>query len=458
MSKKVLIVDDETSIRNSLEKLLSYEKYTTFSAPDGPSALDMLSDKRIDIVLLDIKMPGMDGLEVLQKIKETREELPVIIISGHGNISTAVEATKLGAFDFIEKPIDLDRLLLTVRNGLKQGELELKNVELRERIPGGTEIVGEHKTIRDIMETVERVAPTGARVLITGENGTGKELVARKLHELSARRTEPFVEVNCAAIPEELIESELFGHEKGSFTGAVSKRIGKFELADGGSLFLDEVGDMSLSAQAKVLRVLQESVFERVGGTETKKVDVRVIAASNKNLLEEAGRNNFREDLFYRLNVVPIEMPPLRDRRSDILLLVSYFLEQVAVELGIAAKKVDSKALNMMIEYSWPGNVRELRNLIERLCILTPSETIKVEDMPPLVLTRQEDMMKDPFGLQTYQEFRDFTEREFLVKKLRENNGNVSKTARQLGMQRSNLYKKLEKYSIDLRGDKAEEE
>ncbi len=456
MSKKVLIVDDEASIRSSLEKLLSYEKYRAISAPDGPSALEIVNDERIDIVLLDVKMPGMDGLEVLQKLKEMREELPVIIISGHGTISTAVEATKLGAFDFIEKPIDLDRLLLTVRNGLKQGELRQQNIELRERIPGGTEIIGEHPAIRDVLDTVARVAPTAARVLITGENGTGKELVARKLHELSTRSTEPFVEVNCAAIPEELIESELFGHEKGSFTGAVSRRIGKFELADGGSLFLDEVGDMSLSAQAKVLRVLQESVFERVGGTETKKVDVRIIAASNKNLLEEAGKGNFREDLFYRLNVVPIEMPPLRDRRSDIPILVDYFLEQVAAELGTAPKKIDGKALDMMMEYSWPGNVRELRNLIERLCILTRSDTITREEMPPLLLTREEDMMKDPFGLQTYQEFRDFTEREFLIKKLRENNGNVSKTARRLGMQRSNLYKKLEKFRIDLRGDREE--
>jgi two-component system nitrogen regulation response regulator NtrX len=454
MSKRVLVVDDEASIRSSLEKLLSYEKYRTFSAPDGPSALELIADERIDIVLLDIKMPGMDGLEVLQKLKEMREGLPVIIISGHGNVSTAVEATKLGAFDFIEKPIDLDRLLLTVRNGLKQGELKKQNVELRERIPGGTEIIGEHALIKEILETVERVAPTGARVLITGENGTGKELIARKLHELSKRSSEPFVEVNCAAIPEELIESELFGHEKGSFTGAVSKRIGKFELADGGTLFLDEVGDMSLSAQAKVLRVLQESVFERVGGTETKKVDVRVVAASNKNLLEEAGRGRFREDLFYRLNVVPIEMPPLRDRRSDIPMLAEYFLGQIAAELGAPPKKIGKRAMEMMMEYSWPGNVRELRNLIERLCILTPAESISHQDMPPLVLTREEDMMKDPFGLQTYQEFRDFTDKEFLIKKLRENNGNVSKTARQLGMQRSNLYKKLEKYSIDIRGEK----
>jgi two-component system nitrogen regulation response regulator NtrX len=284
-----------------------------------------------------------------------------------------------------------------------------------------------------------------------GENGSGKELVARRLHELSKRCNEPFVEVNCAAIPEELIESELFGHEKGSFTGAVSQRIGKFELADGGTLFLDEVGDMSLSAQAKVLRVLQESVFERVGGTETKKVDVRVIAATNKELLEEAGKGLFREDLFYRLNVVPVKIPPLRERRSDIKLLTDFFLEQVASELGVVAKKIAPPTLDTLMDYSWPGNVRELRNLIERLCILIGGDTIRREDLPPLELTREEDMLRDPFGLKTYQEFKDFTEKEFLIKKLRENNGNVSRTARQLGMQRSNLYKKLEKYDIEYR-------
>jgi DNA-binding NtrC family response regulator len=457
MSKRVLIVDDEASIRSSLEKLLSYEKYRTFTAADGPSALETVAGERIDLVLLDIKMPQMDGLEVLQRIKEAREDLPVVIISGHGTISTAVEATKLGAFDFIEKPIDLDRLLLTVRNGLRQGELARQNVRLRERVLGTTNIVGEHPSITAILETIERVAPTNARVLITGENGTGKELVARRLHELSKRSAEPFIEVNCAAIPEELIESELFGHEKGSFTGAVSKRIGKFELADGGSLFLDEVGDMSHSAQAKVLRVLQESVFERVGGGETKKVDVRVIAASNKDLLDEASKGNFREDLYYRLNVVPIEMPPLRDRRSDIPLLTGYFLEQVSQELGTPVKRFDQTALSQLGTYPWPGNVRELRNLIERLCILVPGETIQAKDLPALVPTREEDILKDPFSLQSYQEFRDITEREFLMKKLRENNGNVSRTARQLGMQRSNLYKKLEKYRIDTKGDRETE-
>ncbi len=449
MSKRVLIVDDEESIRNSLEKLLSYEKYKTYTAAEGKSGLETIADERIDIVLLDIKMPGMDGLDVLQKIKEMRGDLPVVIISGHGTIATAVEATKLGAFDFIEKPIDLERLLLTIRNGIKQGELARQNVQLRKRVGAKTTIIGEHPTIIAIMETIRRVAPTNARVLIMGENGSGKELVARKLHELSNRAVEPFVEVNCAAIPEDLIESELFGHEKGSFTGAISQRIGKFELADGGTLFLDEVGDMSLSAQAKVLRVLQESVFERVGGTETKRVDVRVIAATNKDLLEEAGRGNFREDLYYRLNVVPIRIASLRERRSDIKILADFFLDEVSTELGIPPKKLSPKALEAMMDYSWPGNVRELRNLIERLCILVSGTVIEHEDLPPLELIREEDMLKDPFALKSYQEFKDFTEREFLIIKLRENNGNVSRTARQLGMQRSNLYKKLEKFGID---------
>ncbi len=453
MSKQVLIVDDEESIRTSLDKLLTYEKYRTFTAADGEAALRTVNGERLDIVLLDIKMPGMDGLEVIQRIKELQPDLPVVIISGHGTISTAVEATKLGAFDFIEKPIDLERLLLTVRNGIKQGELSRQNVRLRKQMSGNTEIIGRHKSILDIMETIKRVAPTNARVLIIGENGTGKELAARKVYELSGRNENAFIEVNCAAIPEELIESELFGHEKGSFTGAVSQRIGKFELADGGTLFLDEVGDMSLSAQAKVLRVLQESVFERVGGTDTKKVDVRVVAASNKNLLEEAGKGNFREDLFYRLNVVPIAIPPLRHRRSDISILAEFFMAGICGDLGITLKKLTPGALAVMTGYSWPGNVRELRNMIERLCILVPGDTIGSEDLPVVELSRENKGEKDPFNARTYQDFKDFTEKEFLVRKLNENGGNVSKTARELGMQRSNLYKKLEKYGIDLKSE-----
>lgn len=458
MSKRVLIVDDEESIRNSLEKILTYERYRVFTAADGQGALDLAENERIDIVLLDIKMPGMDGLEVLAALKQRQPDLPVVIISGHGTIGTAVEATKLGAFDFIEKPIDMDRLLLTLRNGLAQAELSRRNIQLEKRVGLKTEIVGQHPEMLAIMETIKRVAPTNARVLIMGENGTGKELVARKLHELSKRVEEPFVEVNCAAIPEDLIESELFGHEKGAFTGAVAQRIGKFELADGGTLFLDEVGDMSLSAQAKVLRVLQESAFERVGGTETKRVDVRVIAATNKDLLEQAKEGRFREDLFYRLNVVPIRIPPLRERKSDIPILADHFLREISHELGRSAKRITSDALDVLMDYSWPGNVRELRNLIERLCILAPGDSIRRIDLPTLSVVREEDATRDPFGLRTFQEFKDFMEKEYIVRKLRENNGNVSRTARQLGMQRSNLYKKLEKYGIEFRKEASGED
>jgi two-component system nitrogen regulation response regulator NtrX len=451
MSKRVLIVDDEASIRSSLERLLSFEKFKTFAAADGASALDIASSERIDIILLDIKMPGMDGLEVLGKLKELHPDLPVIIISGHGMISTAVEATKLGAFDFLEKPLDAERLLLSIRNGINQAELARRNVQLQQKVGFKTEIIGEHPEMLAIMETIARVAPTNARVLIMGENGTGKELIARKVHELSKRSEEPFIEVNCAAIPEDLIESELFGHEKGAFTGAILQRIGKFELADGGTLFLDEVGDMSLSAQAKVLRVLQESAFERVGGTDTKHVDVRVVAASNKNLLDEAAQGTFREDLYYRLNVVPIRIPPLRERKSDIKLLAEYFLREVANELGRTLKSISDDALGELMKYPWPGNVRELRNLIERLCILSLGNVIKPDDLPTPVLRREEDARGDPFDHETWQEFSDTVDKEFLVRKLKENNGNVSRTARQIKMQRSNLYKKLEKYGIDYR-------
>lgn len=453
MSDNVLIVDDEKSIRKSLEKLLSYEKYQTLSAPDGKAALDIITNEKVDIVLLDIKMPGIDGIEVLKRIKKRYPALPVVIISGHGTVETAVEATKLGAFDFIEKPIDLDRVLLTVRNGIQQGKLEKQNLQLRNRIRGKTRIIGEHETIRNILETIDQVAPTNARVLITGENGTGKELVARRIHELSTRSREPFIEVNCAAIPEDLIESELFGHEKGSFTGATSRRTGKFELADGGTLFLDEVGDMSLSAQAKVLRVLQESIFERVGGSEPIKVDVRVIAASNKDLLKAVEDGGFRKDLFFRLNVVPIEVPPLRSRKTDIPILSSFFLDVVAEELGVKKKQLSPGALERLERYEWPGNVRELRNLIERLCILTRGQIIESDDIPIFEesYSKGEDN-RDPFDMDDYTEFRDQTEKEFLLRKIKKNNGNISKTARNLGIQRSNLYKKLDKHGIDYRG------
>ncbi len=446
MSKNILIADDEKGIRDSLKRLLEFESYKVLLANDGPGALISVRDERVDLVLLDIKMPGMDGLEVLSRIHEEQPELPVVIISGHGTIQTAVEATRLGAYDFIEKPIDADRILLVIRNGLEQRKLLEENISLKKESGRYAEIVGEHSEIKAILETVEKVAATNARVLIMGENGTGKEMVARALHELSRRKREPFVEVNCAAIPEELIESELFGHEKGSFTGAVARRIGRFELADGGTLFLDEVGDMSLNAQAKVLRVLQESVFERVGGTETKKVDVRVIAATNKDLLASSQDGSFREDLFYRLNVVPITVPPLRRRISDLPLLVDRFLRQSAQELGQPVKKMSKKALDVLKEYNWPGNVRELKNLIERLIILAPKATVGAEDLPPLVPGKKVE--EQFFDTGSYGDFKSAVEKEFFERKLQLYGFNVSKTARKLGMQRSNLYKKLEKYGI----------
>jgi len=446
MPKTILVADDEKGIRETLKRLLEYEKYRVLLAEDGKQALETIAGELVDLVLLDIKMPGMDGLEVLSKVHADSPELPVVIISGHGNIQTAVEATKLGAYDFIEKPIDAERILLVIRNGLAQRNLIRENITLKRKIQGKGRIIGEHPSMQAIMETLKKVAPTNTRVLIMGENGTGKELVARAIHEMSPRASEPFIEVNCAAIPEELIESELFGHEKGAFTGATSRRIGKFELADGGTIFLDEVGDMSLSAQAKVLRVLQESQFERVGGSETKKVDVRVLAASNKDLLKESQSGSFRQDLFYRLNVVPILVPPLRKRISDIPILCEYFLEQTAEELGQKPKKLSKKAIDVLMDYSWPGNVRELRNLIERLVILTRDDVIDAGDLPPLGSPR--NIEEQYFDKETYNEFREAVERDFFASKLKENNFNVSRTAKKLGMQRSNLYKKLEKYGI----------
>ena len=446
MPKTILIADDEPGIRSSLQKLLEFESYRVVLAEDGARALDILRDRAVDLVLLDIKMPGLDGLEVLSQIHRDQPQLPVVIISGHGSIQTAVEATRLGAYDFIEKPIDADRILLVIRNGLAQRKLLRENVTLKDAVRQRTRIVGEDAEIKRIMETVRKVAPANVRVLIMGENGTGKEMIARALHESSPRVEEPFVEVNCAAIPEELIESELFGHERGSFTGAVARRIGKFELADGGTLFLDEVGDMSLNAQAKVLRVLQESEFERVGGTETMKVDVRVIAATNKDLLKASREGQFREDLFYRLNVVPITVPPLRERPGDINLLVEHFLRETAGELGQSAKKLSRAAMDRLREYAWPGNVRELKNLVERMVILSAGSTIEVADLPDFAPSERSGTRF--FDIDTYPAFKDSVEKEFFERKLRLYNHNVSKTARRLGMQRSNLYKKLEKYGI----------
>jgi two-component system nitrogen regulation response regulator NtrX len=456
MPKTILVADDEKGIRDTLKRLLEYDRYRVVLAEDGLEALRKAESDVVDLVLLDIKMPGMDGMEVLSRLHQTQPELPVVIISGHGTIQTAVDATRLGAFDFIEKPIDADRILLVIRNGLAQRKLVAENISLKAEVEKKTRIIGEHPDMLAIMETLKKVAPTNARILIIGENGTGKELVARAIHEMSPRAKEAFIEVNCAAIPEELIESELFGHEKGAFTGAVSRRIGKFELADGGTLFLDEVGDMSHSAQAKVLRVLQESQFERVGGTETRHVDVRVIAATNKDLHKESQTGSFREDLYYRLNVVPVTVPPLRKRISDLPMLVDHFLRETGRELGQKPKKMSKRAMTELMEYNWPGNVRELENLIERLVILTPKPAIDVEDLPLLGPAKN---LEDQFlERDSYNDFREAVEKEFFLRKLRSHGYNVSKTARRLGMQRSNLYKKLEKYGIPYKKGQEDDE
>ncbi len=445
-SARVLIIDDEAAIRDSLGKILRYEDHLVGEAPDGAAGLLQLEKDRFDLIFLDIKMPGMDGLETLTEIRKRKIETPVVIISGHGDVQTAVEATKLGAFDFLEKPLDADRILVTLRNALTQGQLRRDKKQLQEKLKGRHEIVGKTLAIREVMDAVEKVAPSEARVLITGENGSGKELVAWAIHSRSRRAEGPFIEVNCAAIPGELIESELFGHEKGSFTGAHQRRRGRFEQAHGGTLFLDEVGDMSLEAQAKVLRVLQESRLERVGGTETLEVDVRVIAATNKDLLSEAAEHRFREDLYYRLNVVPILVPPLRERREDIPLLVAHFLERYSRELGVPTRKVHPEALEKLKNYRWPGNVRELGNMIERLLIMASGDQILAADIPGAgdAITGDTTL----FEAGSFQEFKEKSEAAFLARKIKEWDGNVSQTARALGMQRSHLYRKIEKYGL----------
>jgi DNA-binding NtrC family response regulator len=376
----VLIIDDEKSIRNTLREILEYEKYTVSEARDGEEGLQMISENEFDVVLCDIKMPKMDGIEVLDKTMELGKEFPFIMISAHGNIETAVEATKKGAYDFLQKPPDLNRLLLTLRNALDRKNLVNETRILKRKISKTYDIIGESQTIKDVKQAIDKVAPTEARVLITGENGTGKELVARWIHEKSNRSDQPLIEVNCAAIPSELIESELFGHEKGSFTSAVKQRIGKFEQANNGTLFLDEIGDMSLSAQAKVLRVLQENKISRVGGDKDIKVNVRVIAATNKDLKKEISENRFREDLYHRISVIIIHVPPLRERIDDIPLLIDKFLSDIADEYGAKKKKIASDAIKELQKFAWSGNIRELRNVIERLVIMS-NETISKDEV-----------------------------------------------------------------------------
>ena len=486
MKPRILVIDDEAAIRDSLRMILEYEHYECLGAASGPEGLTIIRRDAPDMVILDIKMPGMNGLETLAEIRKVDETVPVAIISGHGTIADAMQATRLGAFDFIEKPFTSERVLVTVAKGLEVRELRQENRELKLAMESKYEMIGDSAPLRAVLESVRLAAPTNATVMLFGESGVGKELVARAIHRNSPRAGQRFVQVNCAAIPEELIESELFGHEKGSFTGAAEKQIGKFEQADRGTIFLDEVGDMSPKTQAKVLRVLQEQEVERLGSVRTIKVDVRVIAATNKNLDEAIQRGEFREDLYFRLNVIPIVVPPLRERREDIGLLVQHFAKRISEENNLRPRRFDARAIEALRRYRWRGNIRELRNTVERLMIMTSGETVRPEDLPPditgdasgrpapvetiapvSVPTGTAAAGTVPAGIApagigpaagtapastapatTLRDFKDTAERAYLVQKLRESNWNISKTAEVIDTPRSNLYKKLEQYGI----------
>jgi two-component system nitrogen regulation response regulator NtrX len=456
MPKKILVIDDEKSILQSLAGILSDEGFIPVCVDSAEEGLKRIKSEMVDLVLLDIWMPGMDGIEALQQIKAEYPELQVIMISGHGTIETAVQATKMGAFDFIEKPLSYDKILLAIKNGLRFSSLETENLILRQKTNRKLNLTGNSQAINNLKQQIERVAPTDAWVLIRGEHGTGKELVAQTIHRLSNRNNKPMVEVNCAAIPEELIESELFGHEKGSFTGAQTSKRGKFDQADGGMLFLDEIGDMSMKTQAKILRILQEQSFERVGGNQTILVDVRVLAATNKNLEDEIAAGNFRADLFWRLNVVPINIPLLRERAEDIPLLVADFVEEM-IHKGLDKKSFTDEALSLMMRHSWPGNVRELRNFVERLVIMCPDKEIDVKTIEQYLQQPSSgseilpaSSALTPYRNQNFKEAKREFEREYLIEKLHANNDNISQTAEMLGMERSHLHKKLKALHIEL--------
>ena len=442
MSHRVLIVDDEAGIRQALKQVLEYEDLQVKVAASGGEAINLYSEFKPHLVFLDVKMAGLDGLETLTRLRNVDASPQIVMISGHGTIATAVEATQRGAFDFLEKPLDTDRLLLTVRNALAHAELVGENARLRQAAEDRYAMVGDSPALQGVLELIDKVGPTSARVLITGENGTGKELVARAIHAASPRRDRPLVEVNCAAIPSELIESELFGHMKGSFTGAFADRAGKFEQADGGTLFLDEVGDMSLPAQAKLLRVLQEGVVTRIGGAKPIQVDVRVLAATNKDLEIEIAESRFREDLLYRLNVVPIEVPPLRDRLEDVPALVAHFAEQLGGGAGVPGKRFGDEAVRRLQTRPWPGNIRELRNAVERALILAPGKVVTAADVDRL-------LPPDVGPKQSLENFKTESERAFLIQQLREHDWNITETAKTLQIPRSNLYKKIERFGLN---------
>jgi two-component system nitrogen regulation response regulator NtrX len=452
MAKRILVVDDEERIRQSLNGILKDEGYEVQEAKDGTQALKQVESDPPDLVLLDIWMPGMDGMEILERIKAQIPNLPVIMISGHGNIELAVKAVKLGAYDFIEKPLSLEKVLLAVNNALLFSKLEQENQALRQEVERKYEIVGTSPEILKLKEQIKIVAPTNGWVLINGENGTGKELVARGIHRLSLRAGKPFVEVNCAAIPEELIESELFGHEKGSFTGALNKKRGKFDLANEGTIFLDEIADMSLKTQAKILRILQEQKFERVGGNEMIYVDVRVVAATNRELMEEIQKGKFREDLYYRLNVIPITVAPLRERKADISLLVEHFITTFCLENNKEVKKISPESMELLVNYAWPGNVRELKNIVERMAIMTRGPVIEAKDVPNPVREQPKPPLElSFFDYRLLRDARREFEKRFIMKRLMENEENISKTAEVIGIERSNLHRKIKSYGIELK-------
>jgi two-component system nitrogen regulation response regulator NtrX len=442
----VLVVDDEEGILETLSGILEDEGYEVVTASSGEQALTLVKELSPEVILLDVWMPqGIDGLETLKGIKEITQEPVVIMISGYANIDMAVQATKLGAHDFLEKPLSLEKILILIRRALERQQLEKENKELKTTLSSKQEIIGKSPQIMTLKEDISKAAVSRSRVFIFGESGTGKELVARALHETSDRNNKNFVEVNCAAIPHELIESELFGHEKGSFTGAFERKKGKFELADEGTLFLDEIGDMSLAAQAKVLRIIETQEFQRVGGSKNIKVDVRIIAATNKDLKEEIKKANFREDLYFRLNVIPIHIPPLRERNDDITLLVEYFLENFALQYGQKSKEVSKATQHALMDYDWPGNVRELKNMIERFVIMNPSEVIDIKYVIPFKETRM-----NYYSYKTIREAREQFEKDFILKKLQENNWNISKTAEALEIERSNLHRKIKVLGIEI--------
>ncbi|MGA7104813.1 MAG: sigma-54 dependent transcriptional regulator [Candidatus Deferrimicrobiaceae bacterium] len=455
MGYSVLVIDDETNIRKTLEGVLSDDGYHVVQAGDGAQGLEVLSRSFMDAVLLDVWMSGMDGIETLKKIREAYPIVPVIMISGHGTIDTAVKAVKMGAFDFIEKPISLTKLLITLSRAIEQGQLRRENVELKERVEKKYRLVGDSEAMGRVRAEIAAAGPTNASVLVAGENGSGKEIVAREIHQHSKRAAQPFVAVNCAAIPEELIESELFGHEKGAFTGAAVRRRGRFELGDGGTLFLDEVGDMSPRTQAKILRVLEEKQFERIGGGEKIHADVRIIAATNRNLPKEVEAGRFRDDLYFRLNVFPIIVPPLRDRKEDIPSITEHFVGEICAEHGKERKKVPRAAMERLMAHTWPGNVRELRNVVERLVILSTGPAIG-EDTVQRVLAAESVRAETPhapvFDQEDFREAVLAFEKEFLTHKLKENEFNVSRTAEKLGLDRTSIHRKMKQLGITAEG------